>query len=640
MASNADGSVTLDFSINTDDLSKEIDNANKSVEKFTQNTQKNMEKSDRAIEEAKEYLEALAKEAKTVNQEYNFVVNIDGIEDAEKDLEYFRREGEETSKEIKDVEKALENLTRDFGDYSEQAILTGNALEDLKYKLSINTKNQQELKKAIDKAKKAKQEAAKITAEYGTSAKDAGDKTEKLGESTKKTGKSIDSFQVAMGNLISKGIEKTISAIGDLLDKTKDLRKQMAMLEANAQNAGISAAVTEEAMVRLGIVTEDTDSQLEALSNLMLAGVDENQLAEAVDALGGAVVALPGTMQIENIAESLQETVATGEAVGQFAELLHRYGVDVESFTKRLQQTGDESDRLEMILEELNDTGLAEYFQNFVRNNPDLEEASRAQQAYNQALVSLSEILQPLQTELMQEFTKILSENKDTIKALADVVLFLLDGILQIFSAFSSMPPEMQTFLFILAGIVVICTKMHSTLGETGEAVKGVAGGIKTFAKALDGSYNSVYQWVMLIAVGVAVLSLMLYLILSLAEGSEKAGKAMENFKIPEVPGLDQMDTNSIANKIPKGNFRGHAKGTESARRGWSWVGEKGPELVYLNGGEKILTASQSMAMGMVASRGAGQSYNQTINISVNGIRQMDEVVKWYTTRRQMERAR
>ena len=640
MASNADGSVTLDFSINTDDLSKEIDNANKSVEKFTQNTQKNMEKSDRAIEEAKEYLEALAKEAKTVNQEYNFVVNIDGIEDAEKDLEYFRREGEETSKEIKDVEKALENLTRDFGDYSEQAILTGNALEDLKYKLSINTKNQQELKKAIDKAKKAKQEAAKITAEYGTSAKDAGDKTEKLGESTKKTGKSIDSFQVAMGNLISKGIEKTISAIGDLLDKTKDLRKQMAMLEANAQNAGIGAAATEEAMVRLGIVTEDTDSRLEALSNLMLAGVDENQLAEAVDVLSGAVVAVPGTMQIENIAESLQETVATGEAVGQFAELLHRYGVNVEDFTKRLQRTGDESDRLEMILEELNDTGLAEYFQNFVKNNPDLEEASRAQEAYNQALVSLSEILQPLQTEVMKEFTKNLSENKDKIKALADVVLFLLDGILQIFSVFSSMPPEMHMFLIILVGVITIASKMDSAFGDAGDTVKGVSGAIKTFTKALDGSYNTVFQWIVLIGVAVAVLSFMLYLILAIKDGTEKAGEAMNNFKMPELPNMDKLNPNSISQKIAYSNIRGHAKGTESARRGWSWVGEKGPELVYLNGGEKILTASQSMAMGMVASRGAGQSYNQTINISVNGIRQMDEVVKWYTTRRQMERAR
>ncbi len=638
MASNADGSVTLDFSINTDDLSKEIDNANKSVERFTQNTQKNMDSVDGA---AKNFLDTIDEVVTAKNKEFNgFVVHIDGIDKAEKDLRILNQRIKDLGEMRKDTAKDFEEASRTFGKDSKAANALKEALDKLDASLSINAKKGDELAAAINKAKDAKKKATLTTKEYGTAASDAADKTDKLSNSQGKAGKNIGSFQVALGNLVAKGIEKAISAIGDLLDKTKDLRKQMAMLEANAQQAGISTAATEEAMVRLGIVTEDTDSQLEALSNLMLAGVDENQLAEAVDALGGAVVSLPGTMQIENIAESLQETAATGEAVGQFAELLHRYGVNVEDFTKRLQQTGDESDRLEMILEELNDTGLAEYFQNFVRNNPDLEEASRAQQAYNQALVSLSTILQPLQTELMQEFTKILSENKDTIKALADVVLFLLDGILQIFSVVSQMPPEMQMFMLILGGVITIASKMDSAFGDAGDTVKGLAGGIKTFTKALDGSYNTVFQWIVLIGVAVAVLSFMLYLILAIKDGTEEAGKAMNNFKMPEIPQMDKLSPNSIARKAAYSNISWHAKGTESAQRGWSWVGEKGPELMYLSGGEKILTASQSMAMGMVASRGTGQVYNQTINISVNGIRQMDEVVKWYTTRRQMERAK
>lgn len=38
--------------------------------------------------------------------------------------------------------------------------------------------------------------------------------------------------------------------------------------------------------------------------------------------------------------------------------------------------------------------------------------------------------------------------------------------------------------------------------------------------------------------------------------------------------------------------------GTKSAKRGWAWVGEKGPELVKLNGGERILNANQSAKVG------------------------------------------
>lgn len=42
---------------------------------------------------------------------------------------------------------------------------------------------------------------------------------------------------------------------------------------------------------------------------------------------------------------------------------------------------------------------------------------------------------------------------------------------------------------------------------------------------------------------------------------------------------------------------RGYATGTESAQPGWAWVGENGPELLFFNGGEKVMNASQSAAV-------------------------------------------
>lgn len=41
-----------------------------------------------------------------------------------------------------------------------------------------------------------------------------------------------------------------------------------------------------------------------------------------------------------------------------------------------------------------------------------------------------------------------------------------------------------------------------------------------------------------------------------------------------------------------------YAKGTKNAKKGWALVGEEGPELVKLNGGEKILTARQTVIAG------------------------------------------
>ena len=42
---------------------------------------------------------------------------------------------------------------------------------------------------------------------------------------------------------------------------------------------------------------------------------------------------------------------------------------------------------------------------------------------------------------------------------------------------------------------------------------------------------------------------------------------------------------------------RGYATGTESAEPGWAMVGEDGPELMFFNGGEKVLNAAQTSAL-------------------------------------------
>lgn len=46
------------------------------------------------------------------------------------------------------------------------------------------------------------------------------------------------------------------------------------------------------------------------------------------------------------------------------------------------------------------------------------------------------------------------------------------------------------------------------------------------------------------------------------------------------------------------GKGHGYATGTSSARKGWSWVGEEGPELLRMNGGEEVRSNRDSREMG------------------------------------------
>jgi SLT domain-containing protein len=44
------------------------------------------------------------------------------------------------------------------------------------------------------------------------------------------------------------------------------------------------------------------------------------------------------------------------------------------------------------------------------------------------------------------------------------------------------------------------------------------------------------------------------------------------------------------------GNYGGYASGTSSARPGWAWVGEHGPELLRFRGGEQVYPAGTAAA--------------------------------------------
>ena len=73
-----------------------------------------------------------------------------------------------------------------------------------------------------------------------------------------------------------------------------------------------------------------------------------------------------------------------------------------------------------------------------------------------------------------------------------------------------------------------------------------------------------------------------------------------------------------------------NAPGTDYWRGGMTWVGENGPELVSLPRGSSIMSASES----------AGAMGAQYITINVQGIEQLDEVIRWYESRRINERMR
>ena len=107
--------------------------------------------------------------------------------------------------------------------------------------------------------------------------------------------------------------------------------------------------------------------------------------------------------------------------------------------------------------------------------------------------------------------------------------------------------------------------------------------------------------------------------------GSGKATTALGlNYGSGQASNIQRLRMSNAGTLSQYDEFYGNnAGGTGSWRGGLTWVGEAGPELVALPRGSQIYSNQESRGMG-----------DQIINITVNGIEQLDEIVRWYDSRR------
>jgi hypothetical protein len=77
----------------------------------------------------------------------------------------------------------------------------------------------------------------------------------------------------------------------------------------------------------------------------------------------------------------------------------------------------------------------------------------------------------------------------------------------------------------------------------------------------------------------------------------DAAGKRMMDLLHNGTPAQKEAAKKWFAGNTTPGHSLGYAGGTENADEGYRWVGEHGPELMYMQGGEKVRPASQSQSM-------------------------------------------
>lgn len=641
----SDGSVTLDMSIDHGVLDKAISALNATLKKFAGDSVDNLSDIDDKMSE-------LAKSAAKLKIE----PTVNGLKEAEQNLDHLNAVIDNQENTLANYREAYKKASEEHGQFSNQALKLQKTILNLEDSINKNIKKSDEYAKvlgdiedvlqeggqaaqtfskkmgyvytAADKAGDASEdfsrqasEAAETMGQAGKSARELGGSFENLPDSAGKAAEGTDLFKVSLGNLIAEGISKAISAIGDLLEKTQEYRKDMSLLNQNAIDAGVSLEITSTAMRRLNAITGETDSNVEAVSNLLATGFKDNGLLEAVDALSGAVIKFPDTMKIESLADSLQETVATGEATGQFAELLGRLGINVESYNKQIGHM-TEAHRASYSIMVLNRQGMSEINEQYRKNNEALIATANAEYDYNQAMAELGEVLEPLKAGVLTQFTKLLTENKDTIQGVITVVGNFVEWLLKLLDAFLALPEPVQVIIGLMMVIVALILKFGLTSSTAFSLLaKGAASGTSALAKAGPAAMQAGTQFSVLALeiIGVAIaIALVVAAIASLIRALKGVPNEV-NFQVSDIPDLNSLKKQAAG--------KGYATGTASAAAGYAWVGENGPELVKLGGGEEILTASQSMARrNMNRNRQVVYNYSTYNTFKVDDIRTYQQI--------------
>lgn len=530
-------------------------------------------------------------------------------------------------KSIRDLTAAHQVLEDQIASQTDKVQLLERALQSSAQKNGESSKKTMEWQASLNKAKAelARMETAlkdneESLAKVATATGDLSDELEKTEDAGKKAKSGTDIFNVSLGNLIADGIKKTISAMGDLLEKTAEYRSDMSKLEQNTKDAGASLEVVQDGMRRLNAITGETDSNIEAVSNLLAAGFTDNNLVTAIDTLSGAVIKFPDTIKIESLADSLQETLATKEATGQFAEALDRLGVNVEAYNKRISKMGDEQAR-NYTITLLQRKGLDDVTESWRQNNREMVEAANAAYDLEKTQADLAETLDPIRTQILGQINELLVDNKDVIQDVIQVVGSIIGFILRTVDALADVPAPV---LLIAAGIGAVTGALIPMTAATKIASTAMATATAKMAASAPAAASAGAGFALLaveITAVAAAIALVIAAIAKLVDAIRGVPSIGINSNLTEKP---QMTSSASIPRYARGTSY-HPGGLATINDGGGYPGE----TVLLPRGSRVYPASQG---------GGGDTYNYYVTVDAKNIREFNDIVRIAENERQSKR--
>ena len=374
---------------------------------------------NRAISEAGRGMRVMASEMKAAAADFD----VTGDE-----MEYLGRKSKSLNGQIEQQEKIIRALEGAVAD-SAQTYGEASAKTD-GYRIKLNNAYA-----SLSRLKKEHEQTDKRMEELGRDSERTGRRLEQgIGEAADDVSRKFDgmvnkldsdlgsikamtsiSAVVDVAGTIGGAVKGAYDAVTGLVEETAEYNKTMAFLKTNADQAGISFQTVKKMAVDVSGITGDMDATIEGLSNLLASGFEADELSIAVERLSGAIIQIPDTLKFESLADGLQETIATRNAVGQYAEYLERMGLDLDTVNKALANAGKEGQEAveSVALSFLSGHGAEEALEKYRAENEALVKYFEAQAKLTDAQARLGETMTPAATagiEAMSVFVDKLNE--------------------------------------------------------------------------------------------------------------------------------------------------------------------------------------------------------------------------------------
>lgn len=385
-------------------LSKQIDTQKQKIELLQAQYAKAEAKLDtlgQALSEANQEYGENSKQAEKARKAYDNQANVlsqlrTNINNATTALNTMTRQQKELANEADDSKSAFDKLSREIDDQESELKSLKKAYSDLVVEQSDSTDEANELKGKISRL-------STELAENKTRLKQAADAADELDESLDDAGDAADDAKgglsgladVIGGNAIVEGVKAIASAVAQLREQTLEYRKIMSSLEQSSQAAGYSAAETSETYKTLVGVLADSQQAATTTANLQALGIEQEELTDLTYAAIGAWATYGDSIPIDGLAESITETAKAGTVTGTFADVLNWASGSEDEFNEKLAACKDETERTNLILQEMADQGLIDVGKGWIESEESLVGYNQAQDDLTAATARLAEAAEP-----------------------------------------------------------------------------------------------------------------------------------------------------------------------------------------------------------------------------------------------------